>query len=1106
MLTSASRNAASAAARNTNNLKAVLVQVSKRGNVTATGVNGFALTAMRGLSPTTNSVANFSSSAVANESNNAAAVSNEALQKITTAALIHEMNLRQMETSNKIVPWFFESMPSSYFRQVGEELRKQHLNVIISAQELGQSDLTVKIKHQTDADTSAVTFLTVNKDGKTNVNTRVGGLSQQIKELEVPPGTLLSRVKVFSSKDNSIACNIFTFESQQSVLASVGSSAADAVRIRALIADMKAGKVTEEGYMPEYTEEMFGDAAMAEYFKKVTPMYCEMSTPRRFLVQREMFEQVRGSDRTAVSVEKSKSSSSSSKKGTWFTIVSANIMPQELLQISSSILAAKGLNIGRAHLDTVLDQSQINDAGMAHVTMLRLLVDDNVVLDSEQSINELKYLLKRGKWLDDSVIQAGLIRNPELGIDKAEVLHGFYAMLHGPLADLHPQAYASVRNMHRIMESSPHVFHLADEVAQLFLDRFKPDNLGGNLSEAEFQTRLSDLKHKINVLHHEAARTLLMKMCEAVQYTLKTNFFHPDRYSFALRADPKLIVEADKPMPFGVIFAAGRNFQFFHNRFRDIARGGLRVVTPPNTEQHGLESSKVYGEVYGLSWAQQLKNKDIPEGGSKAVCLVNTPNVSPENRYQESRKAIHASVDAILDLTVEESTKRMKDFYGKQEVIFLGPDEQVVPTDCDWICHRAGQRGYPMPMAFMSSKVGAGINHKEFGVTSEGVAVYLESALNNVLGINPRTTPFTIKITGGPDGDVGGNLLKILHREFPKTAKVVGIADGMGVAEDADGLDLDELVRLFNASLPITHFNKDKLGKDGLVMKADNDEGIARRNTMVFRIKADAFVPAGGRPATINAKNWKQFLLADGKTPSSPLMVEGANIFTTPEARQLLHENAGVTIVKDSSANKCGVVTSSCEVASSILLSTEEFLEHKEGLVKDVIAHLHVIAKAEAELLFREYKNYPGALPHFSERISNAINLTTDCITDHLADVNPGDPLWQELLPLVKDNLPKKLQEVAWDRAEKKFPVQYMRNSMASTLASRMVYQEGIHLIETQPVEKLAERAISYYKESKKIKSLLEELEGGGALKPESHARVHALLKKGGTRASCEFF
>ena len=1100
MLAHATRNAAGSVARNSANLKRILATASTRGITTISGVNGVSSSAVKSVV----SAANFSVKA---SHSGDSSVNNEAMQKITTASLIHEMNLRQMETSNKVVPWFFENMPPSYFRQVGEELRKQHLNVVISAQELGQSDLTVKIKHQNDVNTSEVTFLTVNKGAAKAGAKRVGNLSNQIKELEVPADSLLSRVKVFSSKDNTIACNIFTFESQQKVLAAIGSTPADAPRICALIKDMKAGKVTEEGYIPKYSEELFGDAAMKEYFKKVTPMYCETSTPRRFLIQREMFEQVRGTDRTAVHVEKSKSSSGTSKRGTWFTVVSANIMPQELLQISSSLLAAKGLNIGRAHLDTVLDKDQINDAGKSYVAMLRVLVDDHELLDNEASLSELTHLLKRGKWLDDNVIQSGLVRNTELGLDKAEVLFGFYAMLHGPLAEVHPQAYASVKNMHRIMESSPHVFSLADAIAQLFLDRFKPDYLGGNLSEAEFQTRLSDLKHKINVLHHEAARTLLMKMAETVQHTLKTNFYHPDRYSFALRADPKIMVAADKPMPFGVIFAAGRNFQFFHNRFRDIARGGLRVVTPPNAEQHSLESSKVYGECYGLSWAQQLKNKDIPEGGSKAVCLVNAPNVAPENRYQEARKAIHASVDAVLDLTVESSTKKMKDFYGKQEVIFLGPDEQVVPTDCDWICHRAQQRGYPYPMAFMSSKVGAGINHKEFGVTSEGIVVYLESALKNLQGIDPRKTPFSVKITGGPDGDVGGNLLKILFREFPKTVKVVGIADGAGVAEDPNGLDGKELVRLFNAGLAITHYNKDKLSKDGIMMKADNDEGIARRNTMCFRVKSDIFVPAGGRPATINGKNWKQFLLADGKTPSSPLIVEGANIFTTPEARQLLFENAGVAIVKDSSANKCGVVTSSCEVASSILLSTEEFLKHKEGLVKDVIKHLHVIAKLEAELLFREFKNYPGALPHFSERISNAINLTTDCITDHLINVKPGDPLWKELLPLVKENLPQKLQDVAWDRAEKKFPEQYIKNSIASTLASKMVYQEGIHLIETQPVEKLAERAIQYYRESRKINALVSDLEKANhGLKPEQFDHVKRLLKKGGTRSSCDFF
>jgi glutamate dehydrogenase len=48
---------------------------------------------------------------------------------------------------------------------------------------------------------------------------------------------------------------------------------------------------------------------------------------------------------------------------------------------------------------------------------------------------------------------------------------------------------------------------------------------------------------------------------------------------------------------------------------------------------------------------------------------------------------------------------------------------------------------------------------------------------------------------------------------------------------------------------------------------------------------ADAFIPAGGRPAAINGSNWRDFLLPDGKTPSARLIVEGANLFVTPEVR-----------------------------------------------------------------------------------------------------------------------------------------------------------------------------------------------------------------------------
>ena len=139
----------------------------------------------------------------------------------------------------------------------------------------------------------------------------------------------------------------------------------------------------------------------------------------------------------------------------------------------------------------------------------------------------------------------------------------------------------------------------------------------------------------------------------------------------------------------------------------------------------------------------------------------------------------------------------MVDYLKHDELIYLGPDEQVTPYDIEWICARAAQRGYPIPAAFMSSKPKAGINHKVYGVTSEGVAVHLRTALEEFLKIDPTKEPFTIKITGGPDGDVGGNLLKIMNREYPDTCKVVGIADGFGVAEDPEGLDMKELVRLF---------------------------------------------------------------------------------------------------------------------------------------------------------------------------------------------------------------------------------------------------------------------------------------------------------------------
>ena len=136
----------------------------------------------------------------------------------------------------------------------------------------------------------------------------------------------------------------------------------------------------------------------------------------------------------------------------------------------------------------------------------------------------------------------------------------------------------------------------------------------------------------------------------------------------------------------------------------------------------------------------------------------------------------------------------------------------MIPEDINWIVKRARERGYPIPSAFMSSKPDAGINHKTYGVTSEGVQVFLDVALRE-MNMHPSQRQqqiaaaaagasssassaaaseedsgeqgssqrpyFTVKMTGGPDGDVAGNMIKILHREYGEQGcRIVGLADG----------------------------------------------------------------------------------------------------------------------------------------------------------------------------------------------------------------------------------------------------------------------------------------------------------------------------------------
>uniref|UniRef100_A0A7R9WHY9 Glutamate/phenylalanine/leucine/valine/L-tryptophan dehydrogenase C-terminal domain-containing protein n=1 Tax=Pseudictyota dubia TaxID=2749911 RepID=A0A7R9WHY9_9STRA len=270
------------------------------------------------------------------------------------------------------------------------------------------------------------------------------------------------------------------------------------------------------------------------------------------------------------------------------------------------------------------------------------------------------------------------------------------------------------------------------------------------------------------------------------------------------------------------------------------------------------------------------------------------------------------------------------------------------------------------------------------------------------------------------------------------------------------------------------------------------------------RIEADAFVPAGGRPNTIDVHNYRQFLKPDG-TPSASLIVEGANLFVTAEARQRLYEEAGVKIVRDSSANKAGVITSSYEICAAMLLSEEEFTENKDQIVGEVLAKLRELAKMEAELLFREHENYQEPLPAVSQIISNTINAATDALASALDDLVADEDRTEALLPLFRAHLPKTMADLAFHRVHDRVPPQYIKNAIASCLASKMVYKEGTKFIESQPRENLAKVALKYIEKEKEVAQLREVL-AETEMPEEEKERIMELLDAGGARTALNIF
>ncbi len=958
------------------------------------------------------------------------------------SVLVDELAEGLRQTAEDVVPWFVAQMPPMYFQDTDHATQLVHLRAIIAARASGRPiELTLR-----------------SEDGSQWTLMRPldypGVLAELVSEL--PHDRPLRAAKIHTATDGQLVLDTFEF--------------GEAERFDPQAPDQLAKLKATIDYAAQH-EPQWSPQELTEHFQRFSAEYVLTITPLRIYRHLELFEQVTGTDGTAVSLEPESDPTQSR-----IVVAVGNATTRTMLERIATRLSRSSINIHRAYLDLIDDRTN------GSISLLGFVVqgpDGGPLRKDSELWRIVRSDLLRLKWLDERTLDLAY-RHPDLDLTRAEIIVALSHLAHQVLIRTNRYAF----ELDRITRLAERNLAHAVQCADLLLHRFNPaDPLG----DEGFQARLRALREQIDSeVDLEEAQTVLNKFLDAIDAVRRTNVYLEDRYALSFRIDPQLLADDHRPdLPFGVFFVHGRSFNGFHVRFRDIARGGVRVVRTLSPDQHARETERLYDEAYHLALAQQLKNKDIPEGGAKAAILL-----EPGAKVPRSLKGF---VDAVLDLiTPDERTQQhIVDRLGQEELLYLGPDENITPELIDWVVDRAGRRGYPSPTALMSSKPGAGINHKMYGVTSEGVTVFLDVALRSI-GIDPLQQPFTVKLTGGPDGDVAGNEIKILHREYGENARILGIADGSGVGEDPDGLDHDELLRLVEASAPISHFDRAKLGPNGRIVALEEPDGVQLRNTMHNRVIADAFIPAGGRPNAIHSGNWQDFLTAEGK-PSSPVIVEGANLFVTPDARTRLSER-GTLIIKDSSANKCGVICSSFEILASMLLTEREFLQIKQTFVEHVLDRLRALARREAQLLMRLHRHYPPIpLPSLSERLSRVMIRTADAIEA------ATDMLQQEDSDLVRrlviDHLPPILVETAGDRLWTQTPQTYLRWIMAKSLAARIVYREGFESLESMPANAIAELAMRYLRLELERTQLIEEVDQSAL---PNRTRIAKLLSDAG--------
>jgi len=205
-----------------------------------------------------------------------------------------------------------------------------------------------------------------------------------------------------------------------------------------------------------------------------------------------------------------------------------------------------------------------NRLGPAYLALRGVLDESNAT--HAEVLNNIKRRFREETFTRQSIEEA-ILAQPDL----VRMLYVHFAMMHYPAAGAQASQLMPSLSYQRLQVDQPLTDEeLYDRICKSVSNKHEPQIFESFLV---FNQCVCSTSASLSQWSNMTTNNLLYR------HVLKTNFYQPTKVGLSFRLAPGFLPEAEYPKkPHVMFFVIGAEFRGFHIRFKDIARGGIRIV------------------------------------------------------------------------------------------------------------------------------------------------------------------------------------------------------------------------------------------------------------------------------------------------------------------------------------------------------------------------------------------------------------------------------------------------------------------------------------------------------------------------------------------------